>query len=103
MGEEPVFSSIRVLEAWDETERFRALRVDLFVAFELSRTAPARKALCEGLQTLAKGLGCSTVLYTLDSRGLPKDTQNKVDSWLKLGSTIEGVQLSQAAPMPAAC
>lgn len=81
----------------------RALRVDLFIAFELSRTAPARKALCEGLQTLAKGLGCSTVLYTLDSRGLPNDTQDKVESWLKLGSTIEGVQLAQAAPMAAAC
>ena len=48
----------------------KVLRVDTFIAFELSRRAPARKALCDGLQATAEELGCSTVMYALDRRGL---------------------------------
>ena len=52
----------------------RVLRVDTFIAFELSRRAPARKALCDALQAMAEGLDCSTVLYAQDSRGLMTPT-----------------------------
>ena len=48
----------------------RALVVDLFVAFELSRKAPARTALVEGLHQLAEGLDCRAVLFTSESQGL---------------------------------
>jgi hypothetical protein len=48
----------------------RALIVELFVAFELSRKAPARAALVDGLHLLAEGLGCQAVLFTAESQGL---------------------------------
>lgn len=65
--------SIHALAAYRATPSLhhgRALAVELFVAFELSRKAPARAALCEGLHSLAQGLGCRAVLFSADSQGL---------------------------------
>ena len=52
----------------------RVLRVDTFIAFELSRRAPARRALCDALEAMAEGLDCSTVVYEQGSRGLMTPT-----------------------------
>ena len=65
--------AIHALAAWRAVPNLhhgRALIVELFVAFELSRKAPARAALVDGLHQLADGLGCQAVLFTSESQGL---------------------------------
>lgn len=75
----------------------RALRVDTFIAFELSRRAPARKTLCEALQAIARDQGCSTVLYTLASRGLVPPVSDELERWSRIGPAPSGIQLAQPA------
>lgn len=61
---------IQALAGWTDPPGSIALTVDLFVAFELSRKAPARQALCDGLQALAVERGKEAVHFSLDSLGL---------------------------------
>ena len=89
---------IHALACWNLEQHLRhelVLKVDTFVAFELSHRAPARAALCEGLQELADGLGCSTVLFTLESRGLIPTHSPTLEAWRKLGSELEAIQLAR--------
>lgn len=73
----------------------RVLRIDTIVTFELSHTSPARQALCEGLDRLARELGCSAVTLTLDCRGYVEPACPKCESWLKLGLEPETVTLAK--------
>lgn len=61
---------IQALAGWEDQPGSAALKVDLFVVFELSRKAPARRALCEGLQALAMERGKQAVQFPLGSLGL---------------------------------
>lgn len=61
---------IQALAGWKDQQESAALRVDLFVVFELSRKAPARRALCEGLQALALERRKQAVQFPLGSLGL---------------------------------
>lgn len=62
--------TIQALAAWQDDPQGEALKVDTFVVFELSRRAPARQALCEGLQALAAERGKAAVQFPLGSLGL---------------------------------
>ena len=61
---------VQALAGWEDQPGSAALKVDLFVVFELSRKAPARRALCEGLQALAVERGKQAVHFPLGSLGL---------------------------------
>ena len=61
---------IQALAGWKDHHESAALNVDLFVVFELSRKAPARRSLCEGLQALALERGKHAVQFPLGSLGL---------------------------------
>lgn len=89
---------IHALACWNVEQHLRhdlVLKVDTFVAFELSHRAPARAALCDGLQALADELGCATVLFTLESRGLIPTHSPLLEAWRKLGSELDAVQLAR--------
>ena len=60
---------IQALASWEDRPDCAALKVDTFVAFELSRKAPARQALCEALQVLARDRGKAAVQFPLGSLG----------------------------------
>ena len=62
--------TIQALATWEDQPGSEALKVQTFVAFELSRRGTAREALCEGLQALARERGKSVVQFPLASRGL---------------------------------
>ena len=62
--------NIQALAGWTDQPGSPTLKVDLFVVFELSRRAPARQALRDGLQALATGLGLEAVTFSLSSLGL---------------------------------
>lgn len=61
---------IQALAGWTDQPGSPTLKIDLFVVFELSRRAPARQALRDGLQALAAGLGRQAVTFSLSSLGL---------------------------------
>lgn len=46
----------------------RVLAVDMLITFELSRKAPARKALCEALELLASAFDCRSIVLPLPSK-----------------------------------
>ena len=46
----------------------RVLAVDTLIAFELSRRAPARHALCEALELLASAFDCRSTVLPLPSK-----------------------------------
>jgi len=73
----------------------RILRIDNFVTFELSHAAPARQALCEGLNLLAKGLGCDAVTLTLSGRSYSEATCPKCDGWIALGLEPDGMTFAR--------
>lgn len=62
--------AIQALATWEDQPGADALKVETFVAFELSRRGTARAALCDGLQALARERGKSAVQFPLASRGL---------------------------------
>ena len=47
----------------------RVLAVDTLIAFELSRRAPARHALCDALDLLASAFDCRSIVLPLPSKG----------------------------------
>lgn len=47
----------------------RVLAVDTLIAFELSRRAPVRHALCDGLELLASAFDCRSIVLPLPSKG----------------------------------
>lgn len=47
----------------------RVLAVDALIAFELSRRAPVRHALCNALELLASAFDCRSIVLPLPSKG----------------------------------
>lgn len=79
----------------DELRHGRALRVDLIVTFELSRSAPVRRALCDALEGLAREKRCDRLTLALPSRGFADAASAKAESWSELGFEMDSVTLSK--------
>ena len=47
----------------------RVLAVDTLIAFELSRRAPVRHALCDAIELLASAFDCRSIVLPLPSKG----------------------------------
>lgn len=54
----------------DRAEEGRSLRVDPFIAFELSSSAPVRSALVDELRSVADRLDCDCLAINAEQRGL---------------------------------
>jgi hypothetical protein len=65
--------------------------VDNFVTFELSRSAPGRRALCEAAEALARERGCTAVELLIGSRGYADGSSSKAQGWNLLGHQLTGV------------
>ena len=70
--------------------------VDNFVTFELSRSAPGRRALCEAAEALARERGCTAVELITGSRGYADGTSTKAQGWGLLGHQLTGVVFRKA-------
>lgn len=69
----------------------RVLRVDDFLCVELSRAAPARRALCAGAEAIARDKGCAAIEFRLASRGYADAEGAKAKGWANLGHSLESV------------
>lgn len=68
-ADDEVFHGLATYEAADSPGAGKVLRVDLLVAFELTRRAPARQSLRVALDRLATRFGCNAVAIAVPSRG----------------------------------
>ena len=84
----------------DELRHGRTLRVDTIVTFELSCSAPARRALCQALEVLARERHCDRLTLALPSRGFADATSAKAASWSRLGFEVDSVMLSKKLDEP---
>lgn len=78
-------------EAADKLRLGKVLQVETLVAFELTRRAPVRRALCDALDRLAPVLGCAAVAVMVPSRGYLAYVTGKVQcvlEELRLGSSL---------------
>lgn len=75
----------------DDLRHGRALRVDNIVTFELNRSAPARRVMCEALDLIAEGFGCAAVILTMGSRGYADPASPKAEGWHRLGLELDAV------------
>lgn len=69
----------------------RVLIVENLVTFELSRAAPARKALSGAVKAIARKEQCSAVRLIVAGRGLVDPGSDKASGWTSLGLEAEGV------------
>ena len=69
----------------------RVLHIDHFVTFELSRSAPGRRALCEVVEALARQQGCAAIEVRLDGGGYALCDTAKARCWHELGHALDGV------------
>lgn len=87
-------------------ERLRhgtVLALDDFVTFELSQTAPGRRALFAAAEDLARQLGCTGVELRIGARGIADAGSSKVGGWIALGLDLDSVVLAATlAPQPRA-
>jgi hypothetical protein len=74
------------------------LRVEPMVTFELSRSAPARVALCQALELLAAAKGCASLTITTASRGYADPQSPKTGAWASLGFDLASVDLVKRLP-----
>ena len=75
-------------------ERMRhglVLALDDFVTFELSQSAPARRALLEAAEKLAHDLGCTGLELRLGARGFADQHVAKAQGWTSLGLSLDSV------------
>ena len=68
------------------------LRVEPLVTFEVSRNAPARAALCEALEDLARAKACKAIIISTASRGYAEEGR-KMAGWRSLGFEMAAVDL----------
>ena len=73
----------------------RALHVEPMVTFELSRSAPARTALCQALELLAVARKCDNLVIVTGSRGYINAHCQKAAGWADLGLNITSVALTK--------
>ena len=71
----------------------RALRVEPMVTFEISRSAPARTALCDALELLALAKACDSLVIATSSRGYASPVSAKAAAWAPLGFDLASVEL----------
>lgn len=81
-----------------------SLQVELLVAFELSRLAPVRQALCTALEALARRRGCRTIQFTMAVGASSAHGRSGLLSSLEeRGARVESVSLIQRLPAEAIC
>lgn len=82
------------------------LRVDDFVAFELSSAAAALGMLSAAAEALARDLGCSALEVRLQAGTCLTSCPPKTDAWIGLGHGVDALIMSKplmsANPRPAA-
>ncbi|MDT9600885.1 hypothetical protein [Sphingosinicella rhizophila] len=89
-------------EVDDVLRHGRTMKVDTVVTFELNRLAPARKALCEGLERRAAELGCAAMMLAMRSRGYADGRSDKAEGWTALGLDLDGVTFAKVVQPGAA-
>jgi hypothetical protein len=62
-----------------------SLQVEILVAFELSRSAPVRRALCEAIREHAKARRCHSIVYTMAAHSHADAASLRRMSWEKSG------------------
>lgn len=82
----------------DDLAHGRTLRVEPMVTFEINRSAPARAALCEGLERLALSLNCACLMISTGSRGFADPRGTKAKAWAPLGFELGPVSLVKRLP-----
>jgi hypothetical protein len=73
----------------------RVLRIENLVTFELNRGAPARQALCEGLELLGSALGCAAVVISVWGHDYAHDARRKCLGWSRIGLAPDGLLLAK--------
>ena len=80
-----------------------SLHVEILVAFELSRQAPVREALCGALEKLARRKGCRSILFTM-AADQASNRRNGLHARLEQrGARIETLSLVQRLAVEEAC
>jgi hypothetical protein len=79
----------------------RSLQIEILVAFELSRTAPVRRTLCDGLEDIAREMGCHNIVFTTAARNADPFSAGRL-SWEQLGLKMETVSFVRQVPPEAA-
>lgn len=69
----------------------RSMLIDNFVTFELSQSAPGRRALCEAAEALAMKNGCAAIELAIGSRGYADGDSAKARGWRAIGLELTGV------------
>lgn len=73
----------------------RVLHVEPMVTFELSRSAPARTALCQALELLAVARAYENLVIVTGGRGYVNPHCQKAASWAGLGLDMTSVALAK--------
>ena len=68
-----------------------ALQVELLVAYELSRQAPVRKALCAALEEIARDSDCRAIVFTSPARSQVEANLARQAGWEEMGATMATV------------
>ena len=79
------------------------LQVEVLAAFELSRLAPVRKALCAALEELARRKGCRNILFMVGADATAGGRSGLHASLEARGARLETVSLVQRLPAAASC
>jgi hypothetical protein len=80
-----------------------SLQVELLAAFELSRLAPVRKALCAALEDLARRKGCRNILFTVAADAAGQARSGLHASLEARGARLATVSMVQKLAGEAAC
>lgn len=81
----------------------RTLRVEPMVTFEINRSAPARAALCEVLEQLARAQNCASLVIATRSRGFADPHSAKAEAWAPFGFELGSIVLvKRLAPLESA-
>ena len=84
----------------DDLAQGRTLRVEPMVTFEINRSGPARAALCEALERIARAQGCVCLKIATGSRGFADPQGTKAEAWAPLGFELGSVSLvKRLAPL----
>lgn len=70
--------------------------IDQFITFELSRSGPGRRALCEAAERLARAQGCAAIELRMPDRGDVERNLAKAQAWLNLGHRVEAVMFTKS-------
>lgn len=76
----------------------RALQVELLVAYELSRQAPVREALCVALEETARDSDCRAIIFTSPARSLVEAHPARQAGWEEMGATMVTVDFVRKLP-----